>query len=81
MSNLIPTEKERRERRLRSSSFLKSFGVERTTAALVVAVGVLLFAFFTIIGSEDTDSPEVESETISAEEAIIESGEVLVIPQ
>jgi hypothetical protein len=83
MSNANLTEKQRREHRLRASSFLKSLGVERTTALMVAAVGVLLFAFFTILGSESADSTDAGAEPVPAADTIAETDEVevLVLPQ
>lgn len=62
----------RQERRLKSVGYLKSLGVERTTAALVVGVAVLLFAFFSIIGSEGPSSTELDSESTSPAETVAE---------
>lgn len=80
MTNVPLTEKQRREQRLRSSSFLKSLGVERTTAFMVVAISVLLFVFFSILGSEIPDAPSAESESAADATIIADPDEVPVLP-
>lgn len=63
----------RQERRLRSVGYLKSLGVERTTAVLIVGVAVLLFAFFSIVGSDGPSSTETDSEATSTAESLADS--------
>jgi len=63
----------RQERRLRSVGYLKSLGVERTTAVLIVGVAVLLFAFFSIVGSDGPSSTETDSEATSTAEPLADS--------
>lgn len=74
MSNASSAEKARQERRLRSPGFLKSLGVERTTAFFVGAIGGLIFAFVTILTS-DGPAP-TDSETTTAPESVFESAEL-----
>ena len=63
----------RQERRLRSVGYLKSLGVERTTAVLIVGMAVLLFAFFSIIGSEGPSGTEADPESTSPAESLADS--------
>jgi len=79
MSNVSAAEKARQERRLRSPGFLKSLGVERTTAFLIGAVAGLLFAFISIATSEGPATAEAEQ--AGPLEVIVESGEPLIVPQ
>ena len=82
MSIVSAAEKARQERRLCSPGFLKSFGVERTTAFLFGAVAGLLFAFISIATSEGTKTPEADVEQTGPLEVIAESGgEPLSAPQ
>jgi hypothetical protein len=70
MANASAAEKARQERRLRSPGFLKSLGVERTTAFLIGAVTGLIFAFVTILTSETPPATDANAElTESAFEA------------
>lgn len=80
MTNVPITEKQRREQRLRSSSFLKSLGVERTTAFMVVAVSVLLLVFFSILGAETPEDPTAESESATEARIVADPDEVPVLP-
>lgn len=81
MANASAAEKARQERRLRSPGFLKSIGVERTTAFLIGAVAGLLFAFFSIATSEGPATAEADAEQAGPLEVIAESGEPLIVPQ
>jgi hypothetical protein len=73
MANASSAEKARQERRLRSPGFLKSLGVERTTAFLVGAVAGLLFAFVTILISEAPPATDANPES---SESIFEAAEL-----
>jgi hypothetical protein len=71
-------------RRLRTTGFLKSIGMERTTAVLLVGVVVLLFAFFSIIGSDIPTSMESKPElatTSQSAEVASEPVEIDILPQ
>lgn len=81
MANASSAEKARQERRLRSPGFLKSLGVERTTAFLIGAVAGLLFAFVSIVTSEGPATAETDADQAGPLEVIAESGEPLIIPQ
>ena len=79
-----PTADTKPPRRLRTTGFLKSIGMERTTAVLLVGVVVLLFAFFSIIGSDIPTSTELEPEpetTSPSAEVASEPEEIDVLPQ
>jgi hypothetical protein len=75
MSNVSAAQKARQERRLRSPGFLKSLGVERTTAFLIGAVAGLLFAFVTILTSEGPATADADSATQT--ESVFEAVEVV----
>jgi len=81
MANVSAAEKSRQERRLCSPGFLKSFGVERTTALLFGAVTGLLFAFISIATSEGTKTSEADVEQAGPLEFIAVSGEPLIVPR
>ena len=74
MSNISAAEKARQVRRLRSPGFLKSLGVERTTAFLIGAVAGLVFAFVTILTSEGPPSADTGSET---QDSVFETAEIV----
>lgn len=80
MTNVPLTEKQRREQRLRSSSFLKSLGLERTTAFMVVAISVLLLVFFSILGSETPEAPSAEPESATEARITADPDKVPVLP-
>lgn len=73
MANTSATEKARRERRLRSSGFLKSLGVERTTAFLIGAVAGLVFAFVMMLTAE---APPVANADVDSPESVFEAAEL-----
>lgn len=79
MSRVPLTEKKRREKRLRSSSFLKSLGVERTTAFMVIAVSVLLLVFFSILGLDSPEATSVESSATDDAMAAPDSNDLPVL--
>jgi hypothetical protein len=81
MSNASASEKSRQERRLRSPGFLKSLGVERTTAFLIGAVAGLIFAFISILNSGGPATTEADVDQAGPLEIVAESGEPLIIPQ
>lgn len=79
MSNVSAAQKARQERRLRSPGFLRSLGVERTTAVLIGAVAGLLFTFVTILTSEGPATADADSAT--QPESIFEAAEMVDTPQ
>ena len=79
MPNVSAAQKAREERRLRSPGFLKSLGVERTTAFLIGAVAGLLFAFVTILTSEGPATADTDPVTQS--ESVFEAAEIVDAPQ
>lgn len=81
MAYASAAEKARQERRLRSPGFLKSLGVERTTAFLLGAVAGLIFAFVTILTSGDPATTEADAEASTGPEILAESDEQLIIPR
>jgi hypothetical protein len=81
MSNTSSAEKARQERRIRSVGYLKALGVERTSAILIAAVAVLLFALVSILTSEGPATTEADGDKAAATETVAESRETLVIPQ
>tara|TARA_R110002072_G_scaffold303142_1_gene495761 strand:- start:4876 stop:5118 length:243 start_codon:yes stop_codon:yes gene_type:complete len=72
MPNISPAEKARQARRLRSPGFLKSLGVERTTAVMIGAVAGLIFAFMMIL---TTEPPTAETANEAAPESVFEAAE------
>ena len=74
MPNVSAAQKARDERRFRSPGFLKSLGVERTTAILIGAVGGLLFAFVTILTSDGPATVDADSGT--QPESVFEAAEM-----
>lgn len=76
MSNLSSAGTARQERRLRSPGFLKSLGVERTTAFFIGAVAGLIFAFVIILTAEGPAPTDVEAAT--APESVFEAAELIV---
>jgi len=75
MSNASTAQKARQERRLRSPGFLKSLGVERTTAFLIGAVAGLLFAFVTILTADGPATADADSATQS--ESVFDAAELV----
>ncbi|MGZ0172719.1 MAG: hypothetical protein ACKVHE_24530 [Planctomycetales bacterium] len=73
MANASSAKKARQERRLRSPGFLKSLGVERTTAFLVGAAAGLLFAFVTILTA---DAPPATDANTESPESVFEAAEL-----
>jgi hypothetical protein len=72
MSSISSAEKARQSRRLRSPGFLKSLGVERTTAVMIGAVAGLIFAFVTIL---TTEPPTAEKTNEAVLESVFEAAE------
>lgn len=72
MSSISSSEKARQSRRLRSPGFLKSLGVERTTAIMIGAVAGLIFAFVTVLTSEP---PTAENANEAVPESVFEAAE------
>lgn len=81
MSNVSVSaaKKARQERRLRSPGFLKSLGVERTTAFMIGAVAGLLFAFVTILTSEGP--ADADGDAANQPEPVFEAAEAIDIAQ
>jgi len=79
MSNISAAEKARQERRIRSPGFLKSLGVERTTAFMIGAIAGLLFAFVTILTSDGPVTANADASTPG--ESVFEAAEKLDTPQ
>jgi hypothetical protein len=75
MSNTSTAQKARQERRLRPPGFLRSLGVERTTAFLIAAVAGLLFTFVTILTSEGPATPDADS--AAQTESIFDAAEMV----
>ncbi|NQV27507.1 MAG: hypothetical protein HQ518_24425 [Rhodopirellula sp.] len=79
MSNASTPKKARQERRLRSSGFLQSPGIEPTTVVMFAAVTVLVFVFFSIVTSEGPASSDTDATAEPATITVPE--EVLVLPR
>ncbi len=75
MAHVSSAQKAREERRLRSPGFLRSLGVERTTAVLLGAVAGLIFAFVSILTSEGPADADTAAATQT--ESVFEEAEVV----